>query len=52
MFSVCYNSHVKSFRNLKDLQGIARAKPFINKYKWKGIHFPLQKYYWEKKWEK
>ena len=33
MFSICYNSLVK---------------PFRNKYKWEGINFPSQKDDWEK----
>ena len=37
---MCYNSHVKSWRNKKDLQGITKIKLFINKYNWKGINIP------------
>ena len=27
----------------KDLQRIAKSKPFINKYNWEGINFPSEK---------
>ena len=43
MLSMCYNSHVKSWRNKKDLQGITKIKLFINKYNWKGINIPSEK---------
>ena len=32
----------------KDPQRIKIIKPFINKYNWKGIHFPSEKDDWKK----
>ena len=32
----------------KDLQGITKIKPFINKYNWDGINFSSEKDYWKK----
>ena len=32
----------------KDLQRITKIKPFINKYNWEGISFPLEKDDWKK----
>ena len=32
----------------KDLQGLTNIYPFINEYKWEGIHFPSEKYDWKK----
>ena len=32
----------------KDLQRITKIKPFVNKYNWEGINFPLEKDDWEK----
>ena len=28
---------------IKDPQGITKIKPFINKYKWEGIHYSSEK---------
>ena len=36
----------------KDLQRITKIKPFINKYNWAGINFPLEQDDWKKNWEK
>ena len=32
----------------KDQQRITKIKPFVNKYNWEGINFPLEKDDWEK----
>ena len=32
----------------KDPQRITKIKPFINKYNWEGINFPLEKNDWKK----
>ena len=48
MLSIPCNSHVKLWRNKKDLQRITRIKSFINKYNWKGINFPSEKDDWKK----
>ena len=32
----------------KDPRRITKIKPFINKYNWKGINFPSEKYDWKK----
>ena len=48
MFSICCNSCVKSWRNKKDLEGITKIKPFINKYNWDEINYPSEKYDWNK----
>ena len=32
----------------KDLQGITKIKPFINKYNWEGINFSSEKDDWKK----
>ena len=43
MLSICCNSPVKSWRNKKDPERITTIKPFISKYNYEGIHFPLEK---------
>ena len=48
LFSICYNSRVKSSRNKKDPERITKTKPFRNKYKWEGIKFPSEKDDWKK----
>ena len=38
-----------SYEEIKeDPQRITKIKPFINKYKWEGINFPLEKDDWKK----
>ena len=32
----------------KDLQRITKTEPFINKYDWEGINYPLRKDHWKK----
>ena len=36
----------------KDPQITTKIKPFVNRYNWEGIHFPLEKDYWKKICEK
>ena len=48
MFSIHCNSGVKLWRNKKDLQRITKPKPFINKYNWERINYPLEKDDWKK----
>ena len=48
MFSIGYNSRIKSWRNKKDPKKILKIKPFRNKYNWEGIHFPSEKNDWKK----
>ena len=43
MFSIRYNSRIKSWRNREHSERITRTKPFINKYNWEGIHFLSEK---------
>ena len=31
----------------KDLQRIAKTKPFINKFNWEGVNFPSNKVDWK-----
>ena len=33
----------------KHPERITKIKPFINKYKWKGINFPSEKDHWKKR---
>ena len=46
MFSIHFNSHVKSWRNQK---GSAKNKKnsFINKYNWEGMNNPSEKNDWK-----
>ena len=48
MFSICYNSRVKSWRNKNRPQRITKIKPFINEYKWEGVNFPSENDDWKK----
>ena len=41
MFSIHCNSRVKSWWKQKDPQRI-QIKPFINKYNWEWINFPIE----------
>ena len=43
MFSIPYNSRIKSWRNREHSGRIKGTKPFINKYNWQGIHFQSEK---------
>ena len=47
MLSIWYNNSVKSWKNRKTCCKNKKIKPFINKYKWEGINFPLEKDDWE-----
>ena len=47
MLSICRNGSVKSWRNRKTCWKNKKAKLFINKCKWEGINFPLEKDYWK-----
>ena len=46
MFSIRYNSHIKSLRNREHSGRITRT--FTNKYNWEGIHFQSEKDDWKK----
>ena len=48
MLSIRCNSRIKSSGNQKGPQGIAKIKPFINKYNWEGINFPSEQDDWKK----
>ena len=48
MLSIHCSSCVKSWRNRKNPERITKIKPFMNKYKWKGIHFQSEKDDWTK----
>ena len=49
MFSVQYNSRIKSRRNQKRSAKNKKIKPFVKKYKKEGINFPSEKDDWKKK---
>ena len=46
MFSICCNSCVKLWKYKKDTQRITKIKPFVHKFNWEGINFPLEKDGW------
>ena len=48
MLSIDFNSHIKSWRNQRDLERITKIKPFINIYNWERINCPSEKDNWEK----
>ena len=48
MISMHCKSHIKSWRNKKDLQRITKIISFINKCNYKGINFPSEKDDWKK----
>ena len=48
MFSIRYNSRIKSWRNKERSTRNTKIKPFVNKYNWKGTNFPSEKDDWEK----
>ena len=48
MFSICYNSRVKLWRNGKTCWKITKIKLFINKYNWDGTNYPSEKNDWKK----
>ena len=41
MFSICSNNCIKLWRNKWNPERLSNIKPFINKYNWKGINYPL-----------
>ena len=43
MLSIDFNSHIKSWRNQRDLERITKIKPFINIYNWERINCPSEK---------
>ena len=45
-YAVTVALYYKEFK--KDPQRIAKIKPFVNKYNWKGINFPSEKDDWKK----
>ena len=47
MFSIRYNSRVKSRKNKKRSARVTKIKPFLNKYIWKGINIPSEKKDWK-----
>ena len=48
MLSIRYNSRIKSGKNKRATQIIAKTKSYIDKYNWKGINYPSEKDDWEK----
>ena len=48
MFSISCNSVLNYEEIKKDPQRITKIKPFINKYKWKGLKFPSERDDWKK----
>ena len=43
MFSIRFNSLIKSWRNKRNPQIITEIKPFIDKNNWEGINYPSEK---------
>ena len=43
MFSIRYNTRIKSWKIGKNTETITNIEPFVNKCKWKGINFPPEK---------
>ena len=41
MFSICSNNCIKLWRNKWNSERPSNIKPFINKYNWEGINYPL-----------
>ena len=48
MFSIRCNSRVNHEEIKRDPQRITKIKPFMNKYNWEVINFPLEKDDWKK----
>ena len=50
--NICFQYTVPTLLNYEEIKKnprrITKIKPFINKYNWEGINFPLEKDDWEK----